>query len=705
MQTAKFPVWRLSLLSAIILLLITASCVEDNFDFDKFSGKVNLKPSFIVPVATGTLTIENLIDPNDQKDLNIVFDPDNSVRLVIREDSVFSVVVADILEIPLPESSSRQFDLNGVELGDITASAAITLGELTEAGRMNDPEATAIRNADGMNIIFPPIPDQQLGRFSVDQIADIDYVRFTEGNLSATLTNNLPVEISVGMRIINNVDDSEVAAFIFENLAPAASLTRVASLAGVTLYNDVSLEVSSFTSPGSGASLETVNLIDEISIAVTAENLKVDKGIARLSPTVVDSDFDTLDITFDPGIRIDYFSLSEGMVNYNISNAGAPFTLDLEVVNVSSSGGPFTFRIETDGLGGLIEGQEDLAGIEVDLTDEGHKIIFGYTLMVGSDVGMTEFDLSAGTLGFNMYFTHFKLGYAAGYFGQEVIDLDDDNFDLDNEFLDRITGDLSLTNPAVRLFYDNSIGLPLNMKFNIVGESDDGTESVTLLDPGHPGFDLAVPEQLFGKAFGEVVINRQTSNIVDLIALRPARGTFSASATQNPDGDTGTPNFITSESSLYMGVEIDLPLEMILSNIGFTDTLKVDIDPEDTDIIEMLVMMVSVNNRFPVAVNLALTLYDSVTNANLHTFSNLAILDAADVDSEGRVVAGSGKASEVEIEITESVLDHLRQADHIIVSATVNTSRNNNVRIPVKFEKTNGLDFKVRLSAKFNIIN
>jgi hypothetical protein len=51
-------------LSMFVLLLVTASCIKNNF---------------IIPLAYGSLTLGNILEPDDSL---VFFDPDNAVRIL-----------------------------------------------------------------------------------------------------------------------------------------------------------------------------------------------------------------------------------------------------------------------------------------------------------------------------------------------------------------------------------------------------------------------------------------------------------------------------------------------------------------------------------------------------------------------------------------------------------------------------------------------
>lgn len=687
----------------VILLLLLHSCIKDNFEFDRISGKISYRPSFLIPVAFGTLTLGNLLEADDSL---IFFDQDNSIRVTIREDSIFSFSSGDFLEIPVPAPVFQQFTMEAVEIEDFTSSATITLGDLTSPGRLNDPEATEIRMAAGNSIPFPLLPAQNPGKFSAGEPDNIDWADLTGGSMEMEVTNNLPVEVSMDILVVNDdVPGEEVALFTFENLAPGATGSGTALISGETVRSRMSLDILNFRSPGSGSEEVFVNLDDALEISISAEDLLAWRGRAMVPVTVLDSDSDMLDMPFGEGVDLDVLNLEQGYLNYSLPNNLPGMKLNVDLLNVSTGGVMMSLGVVADGGGEMMDGSESLADADFDLSGAGNSIAVEYTLVIGSEEEMTAFDLGTGEFGFNLSFSDFFLGYASGFFGTEEAELEEEVIDLDFDLFDKITGDIRLTNPSVRIFYENSTGVPVHLSFNLTGEDAAGNREVSLFGENHEGFSLEYPAEPFSTVSGEIVIDRESSNIVDLIALPPSKLSFGGKSLINPGGRTETPNFITTGSSLRMGMEFDLPLELMLANVILTDTLEMDLDPGDLDIIERMVMTLGVTNGFPLGVAFDLSLYDSTDNTVLHSFENIVLMEAAPVDANGRSIPGEYSESEARVEVDAAVTDHFKRAGHVIVSVRFNTGRHNNQQVPVSLLTTDKLDFRIRLSAGLNINN
>ena len=79
------------LLIAITFMLFITSCVKETYDMNKISKEARYSPTFALMAVKGNISLSDMITPND----TIVFDQDNFVRIVFREDSIFELYVPD----------------------------------------------------------------------------------------------------------------------------------------------------------------------------------------------------------------------------------------------------------------------------------------------------------------------------------------------------------------------------------------------------------------------------------------------------------------------------------------------------------------------------------------------------------------------------------------------------------------------------------
>ena len=687
-----------TLLVLLATVLFNASCLRDNFETDRLSERINYSPHFVMPIAYGSLTLGNLLKPDDTL---IFVDPDNSIRLVLKEDSLFSISAADILSIPLPGPVISQFIPKPARLDDLVAYTSINLDEITR--RINEPEASQIRDSEGSIIEIPEIPWQDAGSVTADFGDDLDYALFATGELELSVHNDLPVNVSMDIRLVNYEDGGEVATFFFKDIKPGESASQSTSLDNVEAHRNIKAEITGF---GTTSKEALVDLSDEIRFELNARELSVVKGRARIEETLIDNIDALRDLPFGDEVQLDELKISDGLVYYTIENFPEGVTLEVTLVNVLRNGIPETFYIIPEGDNGVVDGVQELSDLEFDFSKYDKQIMFEVRLFAGQDgPDPVEFDLTGETINVDIRCSDLNAKFISGYFGMEEIELDMDELDLDMDIFDKITGDFRLANPSVTLFYNNSAGVPAKFFLGMNASSASGDNHIDLFDNGLQHFSVNYPGEPYTSVKDEIVINKEISNIVDLIALPPSTINIDASVIINPDGPEGPRNFITSESEATFGLEFNLPLEMQLTDLGFEDTLAIDIESGDIDMIEKLFMNLQVTNGFPLGAAIDLCLYDSHTDQLLDSFENMVLIEAAEVDGGGLAIDGGEAKSESGIEITGKTRDDLVRADHIIISARLNTGKHNGAQVPVKFQTTNSLDFRIRISADLNISN
>lgn len=675
------------------------SCIEDNFDFEKLSDQIEMRPAFVVPVATGSLTLANAIKPGE----NVEFDPDNLIRIVFREDSVIYIQASELLEIPPQDPISRVFNLNPIVLDDFDQERSILLGELKdnmESGLKNFFEVN-----DGSNAVFPSIGPVAMGSYDVDLIEDFEYVYFSEGTLEVTLTNNFPVQVTITAEIRNQSDNSLVGSVTFTNLGAGATSVQSINLAGKRVNSEIRLSLANFQTPGSSPSEVFISLNDDLMAEVAGLNLKVDRGRAFIPDQVVEVEEQFVNIDIDDNEQLYKIKLSQGKISYDVNSVISDgLYLSLVLPQTRKNNQIVEYLLELQQGGGPVSGQFDLTGTTSDLTKDPaqnyNRLPVNYEVGIKSSGEMVTFDLTGDDVNFTYTIEEIDFYYVEGWLGEKAIDVDDEVFDFENEvndFYEKFSGEIRLTNPMVRLAYENFFGVPVRMNFNMTGYGKEA--EIVALNP--PVIDFLAPsDTLQGAYVGSAEVNRDNSSIVDMIAIPPQRIEFSGSANANPGG-TPITNFVKESSYFLANLEVDVPLEIQIDNLNFSDTLEFDIG-EDLDMIEDGSLHFIVENGFPFEVKLELIMRDSVTNEILHSFSDIQIMDAAPVNINGVVEPGQKTVSNEEIELTRAIIDKMILANQLIISATMYTSEAGTR--PVKIHSDYELKFNIRVSSSL-IIN
>ena len=157
MKKTVFPV-------IIIFLIIAGSCIKTTVNFDKFSDDIGLSPSYVISAVKGEVTLLDLIEPND----TLVVDPDNALKLVIREDSVINYEVSDFYDSFSASSFSKTLQLVAIgSLDDIRDTIDIDPGDDIKLKEMNVSTGSVNYTVTSwcsfdvqVDILFPSIDDE-----------------------------------------------------------------------------------------------------------------------------------------------------------------------------------------------------------------------------------------------------------------------------------------------------------------------------------------------------------------------------------------------------------------------------------------------------------------------------------------------------------------------------------------------------------------
>jgi hypothetical protein len=198
-----------------------------------------------------------------------------------------------------------------------------------------------------------------------------------------------------------------------------------------------------------------------------------------------------------------------------------------------------------------------------------------------------------------------------------------------------------------------------------------------------------------------VSFNKDNTDIVELIEMRPSKITYSGGATVNPTGKLGWDNFVTGESSVVAGLEVEIPFEF-RANLSLQDTLENPLKLEDSqededfgiDNVESASLHFLINNGFPVEIGFNIQLYDSTADQVLATLDVPVLFPAAPVDANGIVTEPTEDTTS--IVITSEFLENLEIADELIVTGSLNTTNSGAVKILTTYT----IDFKLGVSTK-----
>jgi hypothetical protein len=684
-----------------VLILFLPSCVKDTYNMDKLSKKGEVNPSVALKIAKGRFNLGDAIESND----TIVFHSDKTISLVYKKDSLLSLDVNDIVEIPsvLPESGPRieDFQLGILDLDDFSNSVDITLDQISN--NFTDPTKTTIRSLFGSTAVFPPInPPQSGGSYNIPSFSNFTIVSITTGSLSVTITNQLTVSIGTLTLRIYDSNNTTAGNVTFTNVAAnGGTQTQTLDLSGKTLTNQFKAEVTAIGTPGSGAPVPIAGT-DYLSVSVTSHIVEVSSGTAVLPSQFFATDTTNVDLDLTTE-KVYKLKLKTALVNYTITSGilePVQITINLPATTINGQPAQFVRTVTYNG-GNPTTGTLSLNNSVHDLTtDPGQPyniIPFEYDLSLQSSSNQVTF-LSTNALHMELSISNITLEYAEGYMGKQVETFDEDTIEIEDDILNHIEGTFELADPRVKFLYTNGFGIPAELALDMTGVFKDNST----VDLGAAPADISYPSDtldLFKK--DSLLFDKNNTEIEKLLVFPPpVKITYSGSATLNPDDNPAINNFVKDTSFLEVGLEVEIPLDFKANNLAFEDTVDIEVDPGDFDPEDLKFSKIYLNTQswFPLNLQFQLTPYDSISGAVIGDPLVSDVLVAADVNAQG-IVEKLKKNQEV-IDMTSEFFQNLVDANQLIIKVILSTSGGGSQN--VKILSTYTLDFQIGIQAKFS---
>ena len=690
----------------LVTALATFGCVKETYDMNKLSKRAHLSPTLAVSAFRGDISLSDLIDPTD----TVVFDENNFIKIVYRKDTIKEFKMEDYYDLNDMVSFSQSYPIGDMSLAPFLGTVTYTLNQISM--RFTPVlRAQFVALDDGSPHDFPSFPITDLGEITYSLFPNFEYALFKEGSIDILVDNNLTAPLSgVSVRIYNTLDHSQIGnEAIISSINPGTSGLATINIADATVRNSITAAISLNGSPG--ASNVIIDLDgSNVEITIAGRDLKVRSGRV-IVPTQTITSLDNNDtVQFDPGtdIEIDIIKMNLGNISYSVQS-GTPLTsvVSLTLPTALRSGVPVTEDL-TVNPNAILNGNISIDNTTIDLgtvtTQPYNMLPVEYLIEVSSNGAMITFN-STDEINLDLELLNPDFDYVKGYFGQQTEAIDPSVIDLDiKEILDHISGSFLFSNPAIKLIYSNSFAIPIEIDLNAFGQKR--AETVDLdLNPFTINYPAAPAERDLDDVF---TIDKTNSALPELVSMPPEEIHYSGSTVMNPLGNDGSrSNYIFGDSRFVGSLELEVPMELRINNLQFTDTVDnfmQNDDPDDESPVnpedfEFLRIDIDAENGFPLGVSLNLILHDSATHVNKCTIDATDILEPAPVDINGKVTVP--KECSTSIEITREFWNSINVADKIIFKFTLVTTDGGSK--DVKIYSDYKIDFKAAIVLKPDI--
>lgn len=345
----------------------------------------------------------------------------------------------------------------------------------------------------------------------------------------------------------------------------------------------------------------------------------------------------------------------------------------------------------------------NLQGYKIDMTNGGtafNKIPVNLTITftpVAGNPSSPSDQLNIQSLIRNIDFKHFY-----GYLGQDNLDLDQDTIPI-NLFRNFETGTFFLADPYMEVTINNSYGMPIDLEFEELKSRNPkaSPQEINIQLPNNP-IRLAAPASPGNISRTQIKLDKNNSNIPQIVSSLLKEIAYDAVARPNPDGRVGPRNYVSDTSSIGLEVYLRMPFSGFASAFIMQDTIDFEFD--NSDDIENGSVRTRVVNQFPLEGKLQLFFADKNYNIidSLYSGGEQVVIPGAPINSNG--ISTSSASANTDTEINNSRLKKLKDSKFAIIKANLETTNGSNTPPDtVKFLPSYRLDIAIGLKASILI--
>jgi len=685
--------------------LLLNACVKDKVT----NLSVNYNGTLAFAIATLGFTLEEVL----QDDTVLTIEADSAISLMYREDNFFSLAVDDVLENVTDQLSARKFEsfeAGVVEIDDISEMQTIAFSEFVD--NFQDPTLkTFLQANDGNQAVVAPFAQTVNVNTSLPALEDFEFINVESGSIVVTIENGFFIDLqNLEVSIRDNVTGDVLGTLQFA-LVPAGGMdVQTLELTGVTLHNDLSVVIPNLESPGSGTDVVTIDLASLLTVHFGTENMKIFGGRVKLPEVEFENERILIDFDTEDDQQIHRVDLETVTARYSIkSEVQTPITVVFDFPHVMRNGQPVQAQINvnytglTDSITGTLDFSNSSFLLDQDPNQPFNRMEVRSRVFVPAPTGgLVEFSAND-QVTVNFEIADFNIQRVFGYFGQFEETVDPGTIDLDFDFsiFDEQSEPLLFDNPTMRIYVENSIGVPFQVALDVDAQGFFGDQAS--LNPPLLEFNYPDMNNIGATTITDIVLDKNNSNIVQLLSIFPKMLTYSGTGTVNPAGNTGEENFITKDSRLAVSAEFDLPFKFSAKNLVYRDTgeaLNLDLEEGLTvDDIEVAELKILHRNGLPMR-----TLLNIIALAPDGTESrvveNVAI-PAAAVNSQGRVTPDLIAEGELFVTLTPDQIHQLEQAAQNIYEIRFQTFNDGNT--PVGMFTDYAIELQIGMKVTFDV--
>ncbi len=547
------------------------------------------------------------------------------------------------------------FSLSKLRLNDQVISNTITLGDI-------NPLFKAL---DGQNMIIPAQDQQNLDPTEIDASAFFETATLDTGYLDITITNELPVNISlIEFELRNKDDNSVIASDQFTNISPNGGFDKKTIDLGGKTVNKTLIGVIKRLVTDQSASAVTIDV---------SKGIKVDLGVRQLRPSSAIAAFPTQDVIdqdegltlYMGGAEVKYFKVASGRLKIDVfSTVREDLDMYIELPGAIKDGKKFVDVVHLDAAepGGSSQTNTiyEMAGYLIDFRGKNPTVTdtvntFHQILKVTLDSSGRKIPVNlSDSIRLDYKIEGLKPEYAIGYLGNSVDTTGIDTVGID--LFKGLTGDVEFQDFDVNFLLRNSIGTDGRINLNKLSSINAFSgNKIDLIAPALTG-DLFVTKPPFQRGqFSEtsITLNPQNSNVKEFFENLPQLLEYDLETEISPNGNVNNyTDFVFDDSRMDVILNVNMPFSFSFGGLTLRDTQGVNFSEfGDISRLKSAKLFLEMENYFPLDLVLNVNMLDK-NYRKLGTFNSTPTegIPAATLDANGFPINSSTQILIVELD-------------------------------------------------------
>ncbi len=649
-----------------MLIFIWISCKKDDPSWNV---------GILTPLLKSSISIQDLTN-----DSTLITDSTNLLHLVFNR-SIYNLSVDSFFSIS-DTTVSKSFSIDSLRLYNLTIKYPLTLADIArQAGSIG----TLLIALHGNTLAIPAIGPLSVPKIDLSVDSIFTSMTLDDGLLDLAFENNLPVDITdVKFNLRNTNNNQIIVQGTFPLIKSKSIEKQTFSLAGQTVESKISVEVTSFSSPGSNGVPVLIDTTNSIVAQLTVYNLRPSVATALWpAQNIIEQylDFNLRRLS----VQLKYAKIKSGKIYLKLISTiddTLRFKYDLPGATLNGVG----FKIQKDLPPGTstkpsaIYEEYDFAGYDLELSGK-NRDTFNATpnsIIVSIDsTGIQKTFSKADNIVVEIGFKDLKPSYARGYLGQDTFDFGPSSVDLD--FLKELNGMVNFEDVSMNVQLINNIGT--DGAFKVQNISSLNTKLNQKINLSSSVFDQPVSIIRASDKFNsppitpsatKIKIDRSNSNINSCINILPDKLDYSIQLITNPLGNSSNFNdFIYDGKLLNIDFNLDVPLYLSAENLTLEETQ--DFNTGSFDLANVIdgKLYLSVDNGFPLDASVQIIFQDESGQSVLEYFKIEGKIIAAEINPLGKV--DSKKNSLLSIPIANSQVLDLKKANKVKIKARFDT--------------------------------